>query len=119
MKARRISAETLIQAAIDTLASEVQPVVPRDQRYALAMITNALQIAKRDILTDGESRLWDLLDAVYPDGDGTAQKLAEDIRKGEVTDGAPPDLRAQLKAAVIDELRIRNPRFLKSRGIEG
>ena len=119
MKARRISAETLIENAIRTLRSEIQPTLAPEQRYAAAMIANALEIARRDILTDGESALWELLDTVYPDGDGSAARLAADIRSGDVNDGAPPDLRAQLKATVVSELRIRNPRFLRSRGIDG
>ena len=119
MRARRISAETLIESAIRTLRSEIQPALGPEQRYALAMIAGALEIARRDILTDGDSALWELLDTVYPDGDGTAERLAADIRAGEVNDKAPPDLRGQLKAAVVAELRVRNPKFLKSRGIDG
>ncbi len=119
MSKRRISAETLIQSAIDTLRGDILPVVPREQRYPVAMIVSALAIAKRDILTDGDGALWDLLDTVYPDGDGTTERLAQDIRSGAVSDGAPPDLRAQLKASLVGELRVRNPSFLKSRGISG
>ncbi|MEM7777315.1 MAG: DUF6285 domain-containing protein [Pseudomonadota bacterium] len=118
-QSRRISSETLIQLAVDTLRSDIRPAVPAEQRYTLAMVANALEIARRDMVTDGDSALWDLLDAVYPDGDGTAERLAHDIRHGHVHDGAPPDLRALLKAILIGELRIRNPRFLKSREIGG
>lgn len=117
--ARRVSAETLIQLASDLLRDDIGPSLPPEKRYALAMIQNALSIARRDILTDGETPLWDLLDTVYPDGDGTAAKLAQDIRNGEVEPDRPPDLREQLKQVLIAELRIKNPRFLKSRGIEG
>lgn len=119
MKVRRIAAETLVQVAVDTLRSEIVPTAAPDQRYTLAMIANALEIARRDILTDGDSALWDLLDTVYPDGDGTIEQLASDIRNEVVSDQAPPDLRPQLKAMLIGELRIKNPRFLRSRGIEG
>lgn len=118
MKARRIAAETLVQVAIDTIRSEIAPTAEAEQRYTLAMIANALEIAKRDILTDGDSALWDLLDTVYPDGDGTSEQLAHDIRTSVVRDGAPPDLRDQLKAMLVAELRIKNPKFLKTRGFD-
>lgn len=119
MKSRRIAAETLIQLAVRTLADEIRPELDGRARYQLAMVVNALEIARRDIMTDGETPLWDLLDTVYPDGDGTAEQLARDIAAGEVHEGAPPDLVDQLKATLIAELRVRNPRFLQSRGVEG
>jgi len=119
MAARRIAAETLIQLALDTLNAEIRPTLAKDQRYAMAMTVNALEVARREILTDGETPLWELLDFVYPEGDGTARQLASDIRAGDVTDGKPPDLGDQLKQVLIAELRVRNPRFLRSRGIEG
>lgn len=119
MTSRRISAETLIQLVVETLRQDIQPTLAKEQRYAMAMALNALEIARRDILADGETPLWDLLDTVYPDGDGTAQQLATDIRSGAVAPDQPPDLQDQLKQILIAELRVRNPRFLKSRGIEG
>ncbi|MEM1307202.1 MAG: DUF6285 domain-containing protein [Pseudomonadota bacterium] len=119
MTARRIAAETLIDLAIATLETEIRPTLAREQRYAMAMTINALRIARREILTDGETPLWDLLDTVYPDGAGTAAQLADDIAVGEVHDGAPPDLEQRLKDVLIAELRVRNPAFLKSRGIDG
>jgi len=117
MKARRIAAETLLQMAIQTLNGDVRLGLAPDQKYALAMAINALRIARREILTDDQTALWDLLDTVYPDGDGTAQQLAADIRSGVVNERAPPDLAQQLKEIVVSELRVRNPAFLKSRGI--
>lgn len=128
MKARRIAAETLIQMAIETLEGEVRPTLgsahgadadDANSKYAMAMALSALRIARREILIDEAQPLWELLDTIYPDGDGTALQLAADIRLGEVNESAPPDLVAQLKQTVISELRVRNPAFLKSRGIEG
>ena len=116
-KARRIAAETLIQLASDTLAAEIRPGLDGQQRYVMAMALNALAIARRDILTDGETPLWELLDAVYPEGDGTAAQLARDIRTGELPSDRIPDLALQLKRCLVAELEVRNPNFVKSRGI--
>jgi hypothetical protein len=113
---KRIAADTLIELAIDTLRRELQPSVPADKRYTAAMVANALEIARREILTDAESAQWDLLDAIYDDGEGTLQQLAADIRSGKVSTDTHPDLPAKLRALVVAELTVRNPRFLKSRG---
>ncbi|MGF1650842.1 MAG: DUF6285 domain-containing protein [Hyphomicrobiaceae bacterium] len=118
MRTRRIAAETLIELAQRTLEREIKPELNPNQRYALAMVLNALSIARREILTDGEQAIWELLDTCYPDGDGSIGRLAADIRSGEVADGMPPDLRDQLKQVLCEELVIKNPGFLKSRGIE-
>jgi len=118
-KARRIAAETLIQLVSDTLEAEIKPGLEGDQRYVMAMALNALAIARREILTDGETPLWELLDAVYPEGDGTAAALARDIRTGDLPEERLPDLALQLKRCLVAELEVRNPKFLKSRGIGG
>jgi hypothetical protein len=113
---KRIAAETLIELAIDTLRRELQPSVPADKRYTAAMVANALEIARREILADAESAQWDLLDAIYDDGEGTLQQLAADIRSGKVSAKTHPDLPDKLRALVVAELKVRNPRFLTSRG---
>ena len=115
MAVKRISAETLIELAVETLRGELQPALPPEQRYTAAMIANALAIARREILVDGETARWELLDAAYPEGDGDMRRLAEDIRSGKLGASRMPDLAVRLRAVVIEELRIRNPRFLKSR----
>jgi hypothetical protein len=117
MAVKRIAAETLIEVALATLRDQLQPSLPPEQRYAAAMVANALEIARRDILSDGEAAQWDLLDAVYPEGEGTLEQLARDIRSGKISTKTFPALEEKLRALVIDELRVRNPRFLKSRGI--
>lgn len=61
-KARRIAAETLIQLVSDTLEAEIKPGLEGDQRYVMAMALNALAIARREILTDGKTPLWELLE---------------------------------------------------------
>lgn len=115
MALKRISAETLIELAVNTLRGELQPSLPPEQRYTAAMIANALEIARREILTDGETARWQLLDELYPSGDGDMKRLALDIRTGKVSTGKVPDLHQRLRAILVEELRVRNPRFLKSR----
>ena len=115
MTVKRIAAETLIELCVHTLRRELQPNVPADKRYTAAMVANALEIARREILTDTETAQWDLLDAIYDDGEGTLQQLAADIRSGKVSADTHPALPAKLRALVVAELKVRNPRFLKSR----
>lgn len=115
MAIKRISAETLIELAVETLRGELQPNVPPEQRYTAAMIANGLEIARREIVTNGETARWELLDELYPDGDGDMTQLAIDIRSGKVNAAKMPDLHSRLRAVLIEELRIRNPRFLKTR----
>lgn len=115
MAVKRIAAETLIELAVETLRSELQPVLPSEHRYTAAMIANALEIARREILMEGETARWELLDEVYPQGDGDMKQLALDIRSGKVDGTKVPDLRKKLRAILIEELTIRNPRFLKTR----
>lgn len=117
MAVKRISAETLIELVSLTLQTEIMPALPPDRRYTAAMIANALDIARRDIIADGDSALWSLLDALYPEADGTAASLVADIRSGRVSDASQPDLRARLRSVVIAELKVRNPKFLAARGI--
>lgn len=116
MAVKRIAAENLIQLAIDAMRADIIPGIPADQRYMAAMIANALEIARRDILSDAESASWSLIDSLYPDGDGTAEQLARDIRAGRVGEGQVPELREKLRAMVVAELKVRNPSFLLARG---
>ena len=115
MAVKRISAESLIELAVETLRGELQPNLTSEQRYTAAMIANSLEIARREILTDGETARWELLDDVYPDGNGDMKQLAIDIRSGKVNAAKIPDLHQRLRAILVEELHIRNPRFLKSR----
>ena len=115
MAVKRISAETLIELAVEALRGELQPSLPPEHRYTAAMIANALEIARRDILTDGAPARWDLHDELSPAADGDMQQLALDIRSGKVSTTNVPDLHQRLRAILVEELRIRNPRFLKSR----
>ncbi|HRD75729.1 MAG TPA: DUF6285 domain-containing protein [Hyphomicrobiaceae bacterium] len=117
MTTKRIAPEDLIALASEMLRDEIVPVLPAGQRYAAAMIANALEIARRGITGDTESAAWALLDQIYDEGEGTLDQLARDIRSGEIDTDTNPDLAARLKAIVQAELRVTNPRFLASRGV--
>jgi len=119
MTAKGKDAEALLGLAIETLKAEIAPALPADKRYAAAMIGNALEIARRAVAGEEEAVSLTLLDAFYEDGDGTMRQLAADIRSGAVDEANHDDLRKRLKAHLIAELKVRNPRFLVSRGVKG
>ncbi len=115
MTNRRITTESLIELAAATLRSEIAPKLEGDARYQAAMIANALEIARRSIMNDGEEARFALLDKVYDDGDGTLADLSRDIRSGVVTTVTHPDLPQMLRRLVVEEIEVRNPRFLEGR----
>lgn len=115
MKAKRLSADTLIEIALTTLKRDILADAGPDKRYAGAMIANALEIARREITTEGSEAQWKLLDELYDDGEGTLEQLARDIRAGAIDEKKHPDLAEKLRKLVIAELEIANPRFLQSR----
>ena len=119
MLAKGKNAEALLELAIEALKSEINPALPPDKRYAAAMVANALDIARRDVVASEDAEELKLLDAFYEDGDGTLRQLAKDIRSGDVTEQMHPEIRAKLRAHLIAELKIRNPRFLLSRAVKG
>ncbi len=119
MTAKGKAPEDLLALAIETLKNELAPSLPAEKRYAAAMVVNALEIARRDLLAGEEAEQLQLLDAFYEDGDGTLQQLAADIRSGEVNEAKHNDLRRRLRSHLITELKVRNPRFLASRGVKG
>lgn len=115
---KRLTPETMIALAVETLKAEIVPHLPADKRYQAAMIVNALDIARREITTTDESPLWALLDQVYDDGDGNVQQLVIDIRSGKVSEASHPGLGAKLRNLLVAELKAKNPRFLRSRGLK-
>ena len=118
MLAKGKNAEALLDLAIETLKSEVNPALPPEKRYAAAMVANALDIARRVVVAAEDADELNLLDAIYEDGDGTLKQLAADIRSGQIAEDANPDLAQRLRTHLIAELKIRNPRFLQSRGVK-
>lgn len=112
---RRINAESLIELVILALRTEIAPNLPREQRYAAAMVASALEIARREILTDGEAAAWKLLDTVYDDGEGSLGDLARDIRSGKISEKSHPGLEDGLREMLLAELAIRNPKAVPRR----
>jgi len=112
---RRINAESLIELAVHTLATEVRPAISAEARYALAMAIGALETARRELLTESEAAQWSLLDYVYDDGEGNFTQLTKDIASGAVNDRNHPELRQRLERLLLSELEVRNPRALKER----
>ena len=110
--------EALLALAAETLKAEIAPALPPEKRYAAAMVANALEIAARAAAVEEEAQAFELLDPFYEDGDGTLADLARDIRAGKISDESHPELRRRLRAHVVRELKVRNPRFLASRGVK-
>jgi hypothetical protein len=119
MSGNTLGADALLDLVTEALKTEIAPTLAPDKRYLAAMIVNALEIARRDIAGEAEEAQFALLDSVYDDGDGTLQRLAKEIREGDVTDAKFPELRKRLRAHVIAELKVRNPRFLKTLTAKG
>lgn len=116
MAVKRIGADTLLELALTTLREDLSPSLPPDKRYAAAMVANAIEIARREIGTDIEAPLWGLLDNIYEDGEGSAKRLAADIRTGTVSESKDLGLGKRLLAVLEAELAITNPRFMKRGG---
>ena len=112
---RHINPDALLELAIHALRTELSPALPADQRYAAAMVANALAIAQRGNASDAEAVRWELLDKLYDDGEGSLKQLAADIRARTIDDAGHPDLAVRLRRLVLSELKISNPRFVKAR----
>ncbi len=114
---KRINAPNLIELAIDTLKDDIQGqrALGPGERYKMAMVIRALEIARGEILSEPEAAQWQLLDDIYDDGDGTLERLARDIRARTVTDATHDGLRRGLEQILIAELETRNPAALKTR----
>ncbi len=119
MTTRRVDPDALLDLAIDTLRADVLPALPPEQRYAGAMIANALEIARRGLSGEAEAAEWVLLDDLYDDGEGSLAQLGRDIRAGSLPQGKIAGLAQSLRTLLIAELRVTNPKFLTSRGIAG
>lgn len=115
MTGRRLDADQLIDLAVETLKRDVLTAVGPEQRYAGAMIVNALEIARRALPGEIEAAEWALLDSIYEEGEGTMRGLALDVRAGTLPGGNGGELRAGLKRLLAVELGVKNPRFLKAR----
>jgi hypothetical protein len=119
MTTRRVDPDALLDLAIETLRGDVLDALPSEQRYAGAMIANALEIARRGLPGEVEAAEWVLLDDLYDDGEGSIAQLARDIRAGSLPQGKMTGLAQSLRSLLIAELRVTNPKFLAARGIAG
>jgi hypothetical protein len=115
---KKLGAEALLDLVAEAFKAEVAPSLPPEKRYLAAMIGNALDVSRREMAQEDEALAFQLLDHFYEDGDGTLAQLARDIRARKVSEATHPDLRARLKAHLANELKVRNPRFLASRGVK-
>jgi Domain of unknown function (DUF6285) len=118
MNHRTLNAEALLDLVEETFKTHIMPSLAPEQRYLVAMIGNALEISRREMAVEEEALAFELLDVFYDDGDGTMAQLAKDIRTGELTDETHDDLRKELRAHLVRELKVRNPRFLAARGLK-
>jgi enoyl-CoA hydratase/carnithine racemase len=114
---KRINASNLIELAIETLKQDIQGQrsLGAGERYKLAMVIRALEIARGEIISEPEAAQWQLLDDIYDDGNGTLERLARDIRQKTVSDKTHEGLRRGLEQILIAELETRNPGALKAR----
>ena len=119
MTSRRVDPDALLDLAIETLRADVLPALQPEQRYAGAMIANALEIARRGLPGEAEAAEWALLDDLYDDGEGSlndsratfapeACRRAGRRRAGECA-----------RTLLMAELRVTDPKCLASRGIAG
>lgn len=115
----RITPDALLALAVEMLQAEVLPALPPEQRYAGAMVANAIATARRGLPGDAEAAEWALLDKLYDDGEGSPRQLALDIRDGSLPKAKTAGLAAALRTLLIAELRVSNPKFLASRGVTG
>jgi hypothetical protein len=115
MSARRTDADALLELALHTLRSELGPALPAEQRYAAAMVANALEIVRRSLAVDPEAAQWALLDRLYDDGEGSLRQLATDIRRDALPADRAAGLEEGLRQLLRAELALTNPRFLADR----
>jgi hypothetical protein len=119
MAVRRIGAEALLELALAEIRSVIGPSLPAEQQPSLAGIIRAIEIARREIMTDTESPLWALLDQLYEPGEGSVGQLAADIRSGKVSEARNPGLGRHLVALLEAELAVSDPGVLPRGGRVG
>ncbi|HSS63393.1 MAG TPA: DUF6285 domain-containing protein [Gammaproteobacteria bacterium] len=123
----------LLRVAEKVLRQHLLPGIAKEQRYQALMVAKAMAIAARE-LERGEPDLRDelrMLTQLYGDttvsesGNSMKEKvtalnkrLAKDIRSGMMDGACAQGVRALLKAQVIARLRVNNPKYLKSAGLE-
>lgn len=123
----------LLRAARRLLREEISESIPSEQRYEALMVANAMAIAERESEAGDQQMKEELRMLTELYGDETAEsagasikdklatlnrRFAKDIRAGVLDGACAQGVRALLKAQVIARLRISNPKYLKSMGLE-
>ena len=132
MNSRPNGAE-LLRTARRLLREELVESIPREQRYEALMVANAMAIAERESEA-GNKHLQDelrMLTELYGDqvagsaGSGLKDKVAtlnrrfaKAVRAGVLDGACAQGVRALLKAQIVARLRISNPKYLKTMGLE-
>jgi len=127
------NAAELLRVARKLLRQDLLDEVPAERRYEALMVANAMAIAAREAEAGDADMREELrmLEELYGEkivaesGSHPADKvvalnrrLAKNIRNGELDGACAQGVRALLRAQVIARLRISNPKFLKSAGLE-
>ncbi len=123
----------LLRVAQKVLREQLLTGIAGEQRYQALMVANAMEIAARE-LKAGETDLrreLRMLTELYGDttvseaGNSTREKvaslnkrLARDIRSGMMDGACAQGVRALLKAQVTARLRVSNPKYLKTIGLD-
>lgn len=121
----------LLQAARETLLSELAAQLPAQQKYPALMVASAMGIAAREaeigsavlgVESDMFAQLYGEQSMTQAGTEGAEQlaalraRLADEIRCGKF-DGEPGDrLRLMLLEWVCARLRVSNPKYLKAAG---
>lgn len=123
----------LLRVARKLLREDLAESVPRELRYEALMVANAMAIAERESKT-GDKDLQDefrMLEELYGAEAAEAagsrleekvaslnRRLAKDIRAGVLDGACAQGVRVLLRAQVLARLRISNPKYLKTMGLE-
>ena len=129
----RPDAAGLLRIARDTILDELLDALPEERHYAMRMAANALAMAAREAET-GEADLVKELrllaelygeDVVQTSGANLHERIAKmnkrfarDIRDGIFDGACAPGVHALLMDQVRARLRISNPDYLKSAGLD-
>lgn len=126
-------ASDLMRTARSLLREAILESIPREHRYQALMVANAMAIAEREaaagdahlkeelrLLTElyGEQASADAGASLEEKLDALNRRLAKDIRAGVLDGACAQGVRALLRTQVLARLRISNPKYLKTYGLE-
>lgn len=123
----------LLRTARKVVRDKLSAGACKDRRYQALMVANAMAIAARELQTGdrflreelrmleelyGESAAENAGNTLREKVSGLNARLARDIRAGVMDGACAQGVRVLLKAQVIARLRVSNPKYLKTFGIE-